>query len=104
MSILKQSLRVGENQEPYFFENEADQTATVNGAWNCDIIIHFFLSKLDDIDVVNMWFQQDDAICHTANETIQLLQEIFPCPVLSRFGDQNWPSRSCDLTLLDFFL
>ena len=24
--------------------------------------------------------------------------------VLSRFGDQNWPPRSCDLTLLDFFL
>ena len=24
--------------------------------------------------------------------------------VLSRFGDQNWPPRSCDLTPLDFFL
>ena len=28
----------------------------------------------------------------------------FPGRVLSRFGDQNWPLRSCDLTPLDFFL
>ena len=40
-----------------------------------------------------------------ANETIQLSKnETFPGPVLSRFGDQNWPPRSCDLTSLDFFL
>ena len=64
----------------------------------------FFLPKLDDIDVADMWFQQDDATCHTANETIQLPHETFPGRVLSRFADQNWPPRSCDLTPLDFFL
>ena len=42
--------------------------------------------------------------CHTANETIQLLHETFPGRILSHFGDQNWPPRSCDLTPLDFFL
>ena len=51
-----------------------------------------------------MWFQQDDATCHTADETIQSPHETFPGRVLSRFGDQNWPPRSCDLTPLDFFL
>ena len=51
-----------------------------------------------------MWFQQDDATCHTADETIQLPHETFPDRVLSRFGDQNWSPRSCDLTPLDFFL
>ena len=40
----------------------------------------------------------------TANETIRLSHETFPARVLSRFGDQNWPPRSCDLTPLDFFL
>ena len=54
--------------------------------------------------MADMWFQQDDATCHTANETIQLPHETFPGCVLSHFGDQNWPSRSCDLTPLDFFL
>ena len=51
-----------------------------------------------------MWFQQDDATCHTANETIQLLHETLPGRVLSRFDDQNWPPTSCDLIPLDFFL
>ena len=39
-----------------------------------------------------------------ANETIRLLHETFPGRVFSRFGDQNWPPRFCDLTSLDFFL
>ena len=30
--------------------------------------------------------------------------ETFASRVLSRFGDQNWLPRSCDLTPLDFFL
>ena len=37
-----------------FFENEADQAATVNGARYRDMITQFFLPKLDDIDVANM--------------------------------------------------
>ena len=68
------------------------------------MITQFFLPKLDDINVANMWFQQDDATCHTANETIQLLQETFPGRVLSCFDDQNWSSRSCNLTPLDFLI
>ena len=39
-----------------------------------------------------------------ANETIRLPHETFPDRVLSRFGDQNWTFRSCDLTPLNFFL
>ena len=55
---------------PYFFENEAGQAATVNSARYRDMITQFFLPKLDDIDVANMCFQQDDVTCHTTNETI----------------------------------
>jgi len=68
------------------------------------MITQFLLSKFDDIDGANMWFQQDGATCHAARETIQLLHETFPGRVISRFGYQNWPPRSCDLTPLDFFL
>ena len=70
----------------YFFENEAGQAATVNNARYRDMITQFFLPKLDDIDVANMWFQQD-ATCHIANETIQLLHETFPDHILSHFGN-----------------
>ena len=78
----------------YFFENEAGQAATVNRYR--DRITQFFLPKLDDIDVANMWFQ-DDVI---ANETIQLPHFL----LVYSLSDQNWPPRSCDLTPLDFFL
>ena len=60
-----------------------NQAATVNSARYRDMITQFFLPKLDDIDVADMWFQQDDATCHTANKTIQLLHEIFPSHALS---------------------
>ena len=63
---------------PYFFENDARQAATVNGARYRDTITQFFLPKLDDINVADMWFQQDGAICHIANETIQSPHETFP--------------------------
>ena len=74
---------------PYFFENETGQAATVNAARYRDAITRFFLPKLDDIDVADMWFQEDGTTCHTADETIQLPQETFPGRVLSRFDDQN---------------
>ena len=61
---------------PYFFENEAGHAATVNGARYLDMITQFFLPKLDDIDVANMWFERD--------KTIQLLHKTFPGRVLSR--------------------
>ncbi|GFY48368.1 uncharacterized protein TNIN_208101 [Trichonephila inaurata madagascariensis] len=51
--------------EPYFFENNDDQAANVMGAR------YHFLLKLDDIDVDNIWFQQDSAASHTACEIIQ---------------------------------
>ena len=51
----------------YFFENETGQAATVNGARYHDTITRFFLPKLDDIDVADMWFQQDDATCQWNN-------------------------------------
>ena len=38
---------------PYFFQNEAGQAATVNGA-RYRMITQFFLPKLNDIDVTNM--------------------------------------------------
>ena len=66
----------------YFFENEA-----VNGARYRDTISSFCQNWM-------MWFQQDDATCH--------MKQFNYCT--RHFLDQNWPSRSCDLTPLDFFL
>lgn len=73
---------------PFFFENIAGQAITVNGASYRDII-QFFMPKLQEMDVDDIWFQPDGAACHTARETIQLLHESLPGRVISRFGDQN---------------
>ncbi|GFU62097.1 uncharacterized protein TNCV_4893151 [Trichonephila clavipes] len=53
---------------------------------------------------MELWFQQDGATCHTARATIDLLKDTFGDRLISRFGPVNWPSRSCDLTPLDYFL
>ncbi|GFU89369.1 transposable element Tc3 transposase [Trichonephila clavipes] len=55
-------------------------------------------------DVQELWFQQDDATCHTAHAPIDLLKDMFGDRLISRFGPVNWPPRSCDLTPLDYFL
>ncbi|GFS94062.1 transposable element Tc3 transposase [Trichonephila clavipes] len=54
--------------------------------------------------MLELWFQQDDATCHTARATIDLLKDTFGDHLISRFGPVNWPPRSCDLTPLDYFL
>lgn len=47
---------------PYFFENEAGATVTVNGLRYREMINDFLWPELDGIDVDNVYFQQDGAI------------------------------------------
>ncbi|GFW46471.1 DUF4817 domain-containing protein [Trichonephila clavipes] len=68
------------------------------------MITNFFIPELNNPDVQELWFQQDSATCHTARSTIDLLEDTFGDRLISRFGPVNWPSRSCDLTPLDYFL
>lgn len=89
---------------PYFFENEAGATVSVNGVRYREMLTNFFWPEVDALDADDLYFQQDGATCHTSGETIELLREKFPGRVISRNGDFNWPPRSCDLTPLDFFL
>ena len=51
-----------------------------------------------------MWFQQDGATAHTANEPMTIVRNMFPGHLISRFGDVPWPPRSTDLSTCDFFL
>ncbi|GFV85571.1 uncharacterized protein TNCV_3773951 [Trichonephila clavipes] len=67
------------------------------------MITNFFIPELNNHDVQQLWFQQDDATCHTARATIDLLKDTFGDRLISRFGPVNWPQRSWDLTPLDYF-
>ncbi|GFW84248.1 uncharacterized protein TNCV_4879111 [Trichonephila clavipes] len=68
------------------------------------MITDFFIPELNNHDVQELWFQQDGATCHTARATIDLLKDTFGERLISSLGPVNWPPRSCDLTLLDYFL
>ena len=66
--------------------------------------IQFFLSKMQELALYDMWFQQDGATWDTAVETIGLLRREFGEHLISHSGPVNWQTRSCDLTPLDYFL
>ncbi|GFT08307.1 transposable element Tc3 transposase [Trichonephila clavipes] len=89
---------------PYFFKNDEGHNVTVNGDRYRAMITNFFIPELNNHYAQELWFQQDDATCHTARATIDLLKDTFGDRLISRFGPVNWPPRSCDLTPLDYFL
>ena len=70
------------------------------------MITDFFVPDFHGINVnVNdVWFQQDDATCHTSHATINLLRQTFDGRLISRNGDINWSPISYDLTLRKYFL
>ena len=53
---------------------------------------------MKELDLHDMWFQQDGTKCHTTHVTMHLLRD--------EFGEHpvNWPPRSCDLTTLGYRL
>ena len=89
---------------PYFFE-ENGVTETVNSARYIEMITNFLRPELRRrrINCANVWFQQDGATAHTANELMTIARNMFPGHLISRFGDVPWPPRSPDLSTCDFF-
>ena len=64
----------------------------------------FLFIKIEDEDIGNIWFQQDDVTCHTAEDTLDVLRPVFEDRIISSRSDVIWPPRSCDLTPLDYYL
>lgn len=96
---IKTSLR------PYFFENYNGNTVTVNAECYANMLVTFGLPWIDENDPnEETFFQQDGATSHTANILMNLLRHSFPGRLISGHGDIPWPTRSLNLTALDFFL
>ena len=64
----------------------------------------FFLRKIEEEDIGNIWFQQDGATCHTFEATLNVLRPVSEDRIISHRADVLWPPRSCDLTALDYYL
>ena len=60
--------------------------------------------EIEDEDIGNIWFQQDCAMCHTAEATLDVLRPVLEDRIISLKADVVWPPRSCDLTPLDYYL
>jgi hypothetical protein len=57
--------------------------------------------SLWEVDKQDCWFQQDGAVVHIANSTMQMFSEFFGGRIISR---NLWPPQSLDLLPLDFCL
>lgn len=89
---------------PYFFKNDEGDTVTVNSERYNQMLTNYFWPAIEDMNLEHMWFQQDGTTCHTTRQNMAELRTKFEGRIISRFGDVSWPSRSCDLSPLDFFL
>ena len=64
----------------------------------------FLFTKIEEEDIGNIWFQQYGITCHTVEATLDVLCPVFEDRIISRRADVVWPPRSCDLTLMDYYL
>lgn len=86
--------------------------------YNCRILVyHIFEGNLTaerycqilednlfNLDLNNVFFQQDGAPSHNARRINDILNERFGEQWMGTNGPVRWPARSPDLTPLDFFL
>ena len=88
----------------FFFENEQGVAVTIDSERYHAMLNEFLFPIIEEVDMDDIWIQQDGAIFHTANVTIDILRTVFENRIISRYSDVNWPPWSCDLTPLDCFL
>ena len=90
---------------PFYFENEREQSVTVNAERYSEMLRSFLIPQLWQHAVNDeTLFQQDGATSHTARVSKNILNDVFPNRVISRYGAIPWPPRSPDLTPCDLFL
>lgn len=69
-----------------------------------DMLQNFMAMGLPGLGINNSLVQQDGATADTGRQTINILREMFPGRIISRFGDIAWSAQSPDLFAPDFVL
>ena len=85
----------------FFEENEVIVTVNSNRYVN---MLDFFLPRINELDLGDIWFQQNGATAHTSRASMAVLREHFPERLISIRGDLEWAARSPDLTPCVFYL
>ena len=84
---------------PYFFEGN------VNGVSYLQMVENFALPLLRRFyDLNTVWWAQDGAPAHRTIAVRNRLNQLFGRQVIGMGHENQWPTRSPDLTPLDFFL
>ncbi|PNF41083.1 hypothetical protein B7P43_G06225 [Cryptotermes secundus] len=78
---------------PIFFDTTMDSTLYCR-------IFYDFVQQLDDVELTQGYFQQDSAMCHMSNMSMELIESFFNDRVISK---KMWPPKSPNLTSPDFF-
>ena len=71
----------------FFFENEQGEAVTINGDRYRAILKEFLLTKIEEEDIGNIWFQQDGATSHIAEATLDVLCPVLEDRIISRRAD-----------------
>ena len=66
------------------------------------MLYRFLFPKIEEGNIGNIWFQQDGAMCHTAEATLDVLRPVFEDRIISSRADVVWPPRRFDTVGLLF--
>ena len=86
---------------PHFIEGN------LNGNIYLNFLEEYLPLLLEDVPIEtrqNMWYQHDGAPPHWSTNVREYLNQTFGNHWIGRFGPENWPPRSPDLTVLDYFV
>lgn len=86
---------------PIFFNNN------LNAARYLQLLQTDLIPHLEDLPLdlrQRMWFHQDGCPAHTSHIIRNHLNETFPDKWIGKWGPVNYPPRSPDLTVLDYYL
>lgn len=86
---------------PFFFRENLNARRYLNFL---ETEVSEFLDNLSLRERRDLYFQQDGASIHCTADVRFWLDENFGNKWIGRFSENSWPSRSPDLTPLDFFL
>ncbi len=82
--------------DPYYFGNE-----TVRKEDYCEFLDTYVRNEYE-IFPANALFQHEGASPHTIHDTRDILRDIFEENWIGKYGPENWPARSPDITPTDF--
>ena len=68
---------------------------TVNSDRYLAMLNEYLLTKIEEKDIGNIWFQQDSATCHTAEATVNVLRPVFEDRIIGRISDVVLSPGSC---------